>query len=564
MKLWRSARSAPAAILLLLLLQTGCVDGDPAGPNPVPDAFGSIDLAITGLPEGLAAGISISGATGQPRSATAGGIVANLPAGPYTITASSVAAPDLTGYAPTPATQTVQVSSGAAARVTVAYAVSTGALQIRTTGLPGGVSAQVSVTGPGSYLRISSAPLLLKGLSPGTYSVAVSPVTAAGGTYQPLAPSRTAAVTAGGTAELELAYAFTPAAPINLDRIVDSVRVAFGLPALAGAVVTTLNANHARGVGGTRRATGGSAATIDDLWHLGSNFKAFTGTLAAVAVDQGRIGWSTTIAQALPEFAATMRQEYRGATLRGLLSHQSGVPRDPPGAVATSGSTRRAQRLAVTDWALRQAPVSAPGSYNYTNTGYMIAAAMIERALNDAFENAMLTHVFRPLGITDAGWGPQASAGSTQQPVAHRWTGSGWQALENFDNVPVYASAGGAHMSVGSWSRFLQEVLRIEAGTPTIVSAAAGRETTASLATVGSVDRYGMGWLITSRSWANGRTLTHNGTNTGNFSVTWMAPGRGFAVLATTNSYDGSATDRSARAMDALVGRLITWHNTGQ
>jgi CubicO group peptidase (beta-lactamase class C family) len=564
MKLWHSSRSASAAILVLLLFAAGCEESDPAGPTPVPGTAGSIDLTITGLPPGVPAVVSISGAAGQPRAATASGTVANLPAGAYTVTASSVAAADLTGYAPSPATQTVQVVGGGSAPAAVTYAVSTGALQIRTVGLPAGAVGQVTVTGPGSFQRVASAPVLLRGLPPGTYSVAVSPVAGAGGTYQPLAGSRTATIAAGAIAELELQYAFTPAASVNLDRIVDSVRVAFGLPALAGAVVTTSNPNHARGVAGTRRASGGPPATIDDLWHLGSNFKAFTGTLAAIAVDQGRIGWATTVAQALPEYAATMRSEYRSATLRDLLSHQSGVPRDPPGAVATTGNTRQAQRLAVTDWALRQAPVSTPGSYNYSNTGYMIAAAMVERALNVAFEDAMLTHVFRPLGITDAGWGPQATAGSTQQPVAHRWAVDRWQALENFYNVPVYASAGGAHMSIGSWSRFLQEVLRIEAGTPTIVSLSAGRETTASIAIVGSVDRYGLGWLITSRNWANGRTLTHNGTNTGNHSVTWMSPGRGFAVLAATNSYDGSATDRSARAMDALVGRLITWYNTGQ
>jgi CubicO group peptidase (beta-lactamase class C family) len=206
---------------------------------------------------------------------------------------------------------------------------------------------------------------------------------------------------------------------------------------------------------------------------------------------------------------------------------------------------------------------STRGTYSYTNTGYMIAAAMVERALGVTFEDAMAARVFTPLGITSAGWGPQALAGSTNQPVAHTLVNGQWVARENFDNPPVYASAGGAHMSIDAWSRFLREILRLEAGSPTIVSVAAGSETTRSITTIAGSDGYGLGWLVTSRSWANGRTLTHDGTNTGNHSVTWMAPGRGFAVLGVTNAYDPAATARTARALDALAGRLIAFHNTG-
>lgn len=349
---------------------------------------------------------------------------------------------------------------------------------------------------------------------------------------------------------------------VDVPFLVDSIRVAFNLPALAGAIVTVDDVAHAAGVSGTRRATGGAEATLQDLWHIGSNFKAFTGMLAAIAVDRGDISWDETIAQAFPELAGSIRSEYADVTLRELLSHQSGVPRDP-GAGAIIGTTRTQQRNAAAAWAVTQVPVSTRGTYSYTNTGYMIAAAMVERALDTTFEDAMAGHVFAPLGIDDAGFGPQAPQGSTTQPVAHALINNQWVARENFDNPPVYASAGGAHMSIESWSRFVQEVLRLEAGTPTIVTAAAGAETTASIATVSVTDSYGLGWRITSRTWANGRTLTHDGTNTANHSVTWMAPTRGFAILAVTNSYDAGASARTGNALDALAARLIAFYNTG-
>lgn len=355
-----------------------------------------------------------------------------------------------------------------------------------------------------------------------------------------------------------------PPLPIEVDVqfIVDSIRGAYSLPALAGAIVTVDDLDYGSGVSGTRRAAGGAAATLQDLWHLGSNFKAFTGMLAAIAVESGDIEWTTTIADAFPELAGSIRAEYEGVTLLELLSHQSGLPRDPAAGSAI-GTTRTQQRSAVAAWAVTQPPASTRGTYSYTNTGYMLAGAMIERALGVSFEEAAEERVFTPLGIDDAGFGPQAPAGSSEQPVAHQLVNGQWVAREGWDNIPVYSSAGGVHMSVESWSRFLQEVLRLEAGDPTIVSESVGSRTTASHVSTGGTDSYGLGWIITSRAWANGRTLTHNGTNTANYSVTWMAPGRGFAVLGVSNSYDSSANARTSTALDALAGRLIHFYNTG-
>lgn len=355
-----------------------------------------------------------------------------------------------------------------------------------------------------------------------------------------------------------------PPTPVDVDVqfIVDSIRVAYSLPALAGAIVTIDDLDFGTGVSGTRRATGGAAATLQDLWHLGSNFKAFTSMLAAITVESGDIEWTTTIADAFPELAGTIRAEYEDVTLLELLSHQSGLPRDPAAGTAL-GTTRTQQRSSVAAWAVTQPPASTRGTYSYTNTGYMLAGAMIERALDTTFEEAVAEHVFTPLGIDDAGFGPQAPAGSNDQPVAHQLVNGQWVAREGFDNIPVYSSAGGVHMSVESWSRFLQEVLRLEAGNPTIVAEEFGSETTSGHVSTGGTDSYGMGWTITNRAWANGRTLTHNGTNTANYSVTWMAPNRGFAVLGVSNSYDSSASAVTSTALDVLAGRLIHFYNTG-
>jgi len=439
----------------------------------------------------------------------------------------------------------------------------TPSLEVTVTGLPASVPAAVTVSGPAGFSRTISATTKLTGLTAGSYEVRARWVATFDGTYKPAQASQSVAVSGTGTAQASVAYALDAAAGRDLSQIIDSIRAAFDIPALAGVIVKVDEPVWAWGVAGQRRITGGPAVTLQDLWHLGSNFKAFTSMLAAVAVQRGAIAWATTLTQGFPELSTTMRPEYRDVMLRELLSHQGGIPRDPPSA-AIVGATRTEQRNAVAAWAVTQAPTSVKGTYSYSNLGYMLAGAMVERALGTAFETAMGQHVFGPLGISDAGYGPQATALSTLQPAAHRLMGGQWQVLEAFDNPPVYSSAGGVHMSAPSWAKFLREVLRMEAGTSTIVTPMVGRVTTAGAVTSSGSDMYAMGWVVTSRTWADGRTLTHNGSNTGNYSVTWMAPLRGFAVLAVTNCYDGTGTDRSSRALDAVASRLIAFHTTGR
>jgi CubicO group peptidase (beta-lactamase class C family) len=351
-----------------------------------------------------------------------------------------------------------------------------------------------------------------------------------------------------------------PTAAERLSPIVDSIRVAFNMPAMGAAIVTLDSGVTVTAVAGTRRATGGAAVTTSDLWHLGSNTKATTTLLAAVAVSQNRIQWTTTVAQAFPELT-NIRAEHRDVTLRELLSHQSGFPRDVNQAALGSGTTP-AQRASLVAWAVQQPPAVARGRYLYSNLAFVVAGVMLERALGVPFEAAVATHVYVPLGVTDAGWGPQAAAGSTTQPVAHTWQPNGtWLAREGFDSPPAVAPAGAAHMSLASWGRLAREVLRVEAGTSTLAPAAVARQTTTAAVDVSATTSYGLGWFITTDSWANGKLLWHDGINTANHSLAVLAPGRNVAFLVATNGFDPGG--RSWNALNALVERLETFHMTG-
>lgn len=364
------------------------------------------------------------------------------------------------------------------------------------------------------------------------------------------------ATTGSLSATLELRVA-----PPGLDRIVDSVRRAFDLPAMGGAIVTRTG-TAALGVAGSRRASGGPAVTVADNWHIGSNLKAVTAALGAIAVDQGRLSWTTTVGEAFPELAAALRPEYRDVTLADLLAHRGGIRNDPPGA-AFVGTTAVAQRASLVSWTVAAAPVGPVGAFSYSNPGYVLAGAMIERAWGGVYEDLLVTHLLQPLGITGLGWGAQAAAGADDQPVAHSLQNGGWVPCEGCDNPPGLSAAGRAHLPLADWARLIREFLVADAGTSTLIAPATGRELFTARVPLAGTDGYGLGWILVTRTWAGGRAAAHEGSNTVNHSVAWLGLERGIGLIAVTNAAD-PFTSRTAQALDLLVGRMLVFHETGR
>ncbi len=194
--------------------------------------------------------------------------------------------------------------------------------------------------------------------------------------------------------------------------ILDSLRYAYDLPALAGAVVTDTGVVEARAVG-CRRYAGEANVTDNDKFHLGSDTKALTAVLVGYLVDDGLLTWDTTLPAIFPEYAEIMQDQYKSVTVKDVLSHGSGLV----GNVASQMTTPTIveQRREVTSWALQQNPTNARGTYNYSNVGYIIAAAIADKLTGTPYEDLLFERVLGPLGITTAGWGPMGTIGLEDQ-----------------------------------------------------------------------------------------------------------------------------------------------------
>src|SRR5437867_4582661 len=88
---------------------------------------------------------------------------------------------------------------------------------------------------------------------------------------------------------------------LDLGAVLDSVRIETGTPAIAAAVIA-----HGRivalGISGVRELGKPARAGLDDPFHVGSCTKSMTATMIGSLVDEGRLHWTTTLAEVFPEW----------------------------------------------------------------------------------------------------------------------------------------------------------------------------------------------------------------------------------------------------------------------
>ena len=195
----------------------------------------------------------------------------------------------------------------------------------------------------------------------------------------------------GFTLALAVGYLGRPQQPAP-DRIPLAVA---GTPALALGLADGQRVLR-REVAGVRVTGEPQPAGLDDRWVLGPAAESLTATLAAVAVEQGRIQWTSRAAEVLPGVAPDAPAG--GVTLEQLLAHQTGLGSlDPPAQPPAFGGDLRQQRLLAARWLLAQSPTGTKGTYSRGN--YLVAAAMLEQAFGEPWEQALDQRLLAPLGL---------------------------------------------------------------------------------------------------------------------------------------------------------------------
>jgi len=248
------------------------------------------------------------------------------------------------------------------------------------------------------------------------------------------------------------------------DRL-QKVIARYHIPGMAAVVVYECDI-VASGAAGVRERHGSDKVTLSDQFHLGSETKAMTATLCAMLVEEGKLHWDITLGDAFPDLNACIRPEYRQITLKQLLTHRSGfrsevlgdpeVMQNQNDFEETFPGTPLASRRACVKYLLAREPAGSDDKeFIYSNANYVVAGHMAETVAGKKWEDLIEVRLFKPLGMSSAGFGAPGRAEVIDQPRGHRADGHSIKPGDNdADNPGFYGPSGRVHLTVIDWAKF--------------------------------------------------------------------------------------------------------------
>jgi D-alanyl-D-alanine carboxypeptidase len=160
---------------------------------------------------------------------------------------------------------------------------------------------------------------------------------------------------------------------------------------------------------GTTSFDGDQPVTGDTLFQIGSNTKGFTGALILALEAEGKLNIEQTVGDWLPQYPA-----WKDVSIRRLLNMTSGLP--------TYSESIPLSRLWVTDpnrhyspaeliaFAYPSETVNLPPNegYFYSNTNYILAGMIAEKATGKSYKELLEERLFRPAKLRDTFFEPKA------------------------------------------------------------------------------------------------------------------------------------------------------------
>jgi serine-type D-Ala-D-Ala carboxypeptidase/endopeptidase len=181
------------------------------------------------------------------------------------------------------------------------------------------------------------------------------------------------------------------------------------IPGISIGIVASDSLVYAASVGYANKAEQ-RAASPDTLYNIASVTKIFTATLALSLAEDGIVQLDIPVSTYLPKDVRVPVDAAGGEiTIRHLLSHTAGLPKDPPNRrnLDTKGPIDPGiwDTYSVSDLYAALPATTLKGKigehYNYSNYGYALLGHVLERAGGASFESLLRKRILAPLGMSD-------------------------------------------------------------------------------------------------------------------------------------------------------------------
>ncbi|EGD59962.1 beta-lactamase [Novosphingobium nitrogenifigens DSM 19370] len=334
-----------------------------------------------------------------------------------------------------------------------------------------------------------------------------------------------------------------------IDEAVTKTLARTGVPSVSIAVVRGGELVMTRAWG--RASDTLPVARPDIPYQIASNSKQFLAALLLLLADEGKLSLDDTVAKWLPEVSGADHM-----SVRQLLSHTSGLqdywPQDYAFAAMATPTTPEA---IIDRWAKKPLDYDPGSRWQYSNTGYVVAGRIAEKAGGAPLAQLLDERLFHPLGIhplfIDDTNGPafpkgyaRAALGPVRQvtPPARGW---------------LYA-AGELSMTAADLARW--DIARLDRR---ILPARdwAEQETPVRLSD-GTSNGYGLG--VSVRQVDGRKTIDHGGESIGFLSQNTVWPDDRAALVVLTNAGFSDATSVLTEAIGAVILPRAVQANTGE
>jgi CubicO group peptidase (beta-lactamase class C family) len=318
-------------------------------------------------------------------------------------------------------------------------------------------------------------------------------------------------------------------------------------------------------VAGVRDVNSGVIIQPADVFEIGSLTKSVTATALAALIDHGRLTWSTQVTDILN--SPRIRPDYRHVSLSMLLRHRAGITRlqspDPEmeRVIEHLRGTSAEQRAALVDWMLARAPAFAPGTaWDYSNGGYVVAAALAEKVSGLSFEALLRREVFAPLMMATARIGGERRSDEARGHVAVDGRVQPVPMRENpYQLPPALEPAGAVRSSIADLIAYARAHLRGLRGQDGFLRAASVLELHRPEAgpiqpvdLFGSPNGYAAGWMVYALPGGH-RVSWHNGSAGSFFGWISILPDDDLTIAVVTNQGGRERAERACRELTAMV-----------
>ena len=140
----------------------------------------------------------------------------------------------------------------------------------------------------------------------------------------------------------------------------------------------------------------------DMVFRIGSMTKQFTAVAVLMLMEQGKVGLNDPITKFLPDYPT----QGRTITVENLLTHTSGI-KDYTSLPEWLPLVRKDMSLTELIAVFKDKPMDFdPGErWRYSNSGYVLLGAIIEKAAGMSYEAFLQKAIFEPLGLKNSYYG---------------------------------------------------------------------------------------------------------------------------------------------------------------